>query len=462
MRRRPPALKRLSTALRWPVGVALTSWRYLWRTTPVHRRELLGSIRDDAPPDLPADGDDDGLQPPEDGVGPLVHRLYRTQIRGSGMSPEELMEAIEADLDALAPSEFASFQKVRGAEGRLVVGDEYIVRMPGPWDGPVRVVATTARSFRLATLEGHLEAGQIEFRATSGHQTLDFVIESWARSGDRLSDLLYTHLRMSKEVQLHMWTSVLERVVELSGGHRAGGIVITTRRVDDEGAGSRSGLGPRHRRALRRLAELADRPLNYDPDAQRPPSEQDGWHLDDLTEPLPHEPSGPPVEDGSWNVARELMRSYQVADPHVVRATYRQDAPLAGRDMLLQIRFAGLRFYVGVRVCDVYDETRTLDGRTARVFGWGYGTLEGHFEQGEMHYEVWKWLDTGDVEFRLHAFSRTARSGPPLLRLGYRLVGRREQLHFYRQVCMRMRRLTVAELETRRAVAYRAAVAGAA
>ena len=267
---------------------------------------------------------------------------------------------------------------------------------------------------------------------------------------------------MSKEVQLHMWTSVLERVVELSGGHRAGGIVITTRRVDDEGAGSRSGLGPRHRRALRRLAELADRPLNYDPDAQRPPSEQDGWHLDDLTEPLPHEPSGPPVEDGSWNVARELMRSYQVADPHVVRATYRQDAPLAGRDMLLQIRFAGLRFYVGVRVCDVYDETRTLDGRTARVFGWGYGTLEGHFEQGEMHYEVWKWLDTGDVEFRLHAFSRTARSGPPLLRLGYRLVGRREQLHFYRQVCMRMRRLTVAELETRRAVAYRAAVAGAA
>ena len=127
--------------------------------------------------------------------------------------------------------------------------------------------------------------------------------------------------------------------------------------------------------------------------------------------------------------------------------------------MLLQIRFLGLRLYVGVRVCDVYDETRTVDGRTARVFGWGYGTLEGHFEEGQMHYEVWKWLDTGDVEFRLHAYSRAARSGPVLLRLGFRLVGRREQLDFYRQVCLRMRRLTAAERETRRAAAYRAAVA---
>ena len=43
---------------------------------------------------------------------------------------------------------------------------------------------------------------------------LEFRIESWARAGDRLSNLLYDRLRMSKEVQLHMWTSVLERVAE--------------------------------------------------------------------------------------------------------------------------------------------------------------------------------------------------------------------------------------------------------
>ena len=55
-----------------------------------------------------------------------------------------------------------------------------------------------------------------------------------------------------------------------------------------------------------------------------------------MTEPLPAEPSGASAPDGTWETARSLMLRYQVADPAVVRATYRHDAPLAGRDMLLQ------------------------------------------------------------------------------------------------------------------------------
>ena len=112
----------------------------------------------------------------------------------------------------------------------MAVGDEYVVRMPGPWDGPVRVVDRTPTSFRFVTLAGHLEAGQIRFSAEGG-DLLEFKIESWAQSGDRLSNLLYHHLRMSKEVQLHMWISVLERVAELSGGRLTGGIEIRTHRV---------------------------------------------------------------------------------------------------------------------------------------------------------------------------------------------------------------------------------------
>jgi Domain of unknown function (DUF1990) len=104
--------------------------------------------------------------------------------------------------------------------------------MPGPWDGPVRVAKTSPRSFRLVTLAGHLEAGQIEFRATNGDQ-VGFEIESWARSGDRLSELLYDRLRISKEVQFHMWTSFLERVVTIAGGKRDGGLRIETRKVTE-------------------------------------------------------------------------------------------------------------------------------------------------------------------------------------------------------------------------------------
>ena len=76
--------------------------------------------------------------------------------------------------------------------------------------------------------------------------------------------------------------------------------------------------------------------------------------------------------------------------------------------MLLLIRFAGVRFGVGVRIGGTYEWTRDVDGRPARVYGWYYDTLEGHFERGRMHYEVWKWLDSGEVQFRLHAVSRAA------------------------------------------------------
>jgi uncharacterized protein (UPF0548 family) len=426
----------------------------MWSTTPVHRWEMTGSWPADAPPELPGGVDQKELQRMEDGVGPLLHRIYRTEIVGSATTPEELMGELFEDLDRVAPSEFATFQKLEGGE-RLNEGDEWIVRMPGPWNGPVRVVAVDAASFRLATLQGHLEAGQIEFRASEDHRAISFEIESWARSGDLMSHLFYTHLRLSKEVQLHMWSSVLRRIVELAGGTMRQGILITTRLVEEgelPGGRGEDGTG---RGTDRRLAALAGRPVNFDTAKIDDFAADKRWQVDDMVEPLPHEGSGPPVEGGSWLVARDLMDRYQLADPAVVTASYDKDAPLAGRDMLLTIRFWGLRFKVGVRIGEVYEDTLELEGREVLVFGWSYRTLEGHFEQGQMHYELWKWLDTGDVEFRVHGVSRTADSGPLLARIGFRLVGRPNQLRFYRQVCRRVKRLTEAQLETDRAAASR-------
>jgi uncharacterized protein DUF1990 len=201
----------------------------MWRTTPFHRSEVVGRLPGDAPPEIGPGVSADELQ--LDGVGPLFHRVYRARIRETDVAPEALITTITADPDRVAPSEFASFNKVLGDEGAMAVGDEYVVRMPGPWDGPVRVVERTPSSFRFATLDGHLESGQIEFSARRD-ALLEFRIESWARAGDRLSNLLYDRLRMSKEIQLHMWTSVLERVAALAGGRLTGGIEIRTRRVD--------------------------------------------------------------------------------------------------------------------------------------------------------------------------------------------------------------------------------------
>ena len=121
-----------------------------------------------------------------------------------------------------------------------------------------------------------------------------------------------------------------------------------------------------------------------------------------------------------------------------MRAVYHSEDPLEGRDMLLEVRFWGLRFRFGVRVSGVIDELREVERRDVRVWGWSYATLQGHLETGQMDYEVWKWLDSGAVEFRIHVVSRSSRIGNPIIRLGFRLFGRREQVRFAKRACERM------------------------
>lgn len=235
MPRRPTATRRWLTAATWPAGIALTGWDYMWRSTPMHRSERLEGPDSWRPaPAVKAASLGEEIQDSESGYGPLFHRRYRTRIREAALGPEEIMSVLKADLNRAAPTTFARFQKVHGNRRIMRIGDEYVVRMPGPWDGPVRVIETAPCTFRLATLTGHLEAGQIEFRAGPAERgQVAFEIESWARSSGRVSNLLYHRLRFAKEIQAHMWISFLEGVVSLSGGRMTGGIEMKTRRIEE-------------------------------------------------------------------------------------------------------------------------------------------------------------------------------------------------------------------------------------
>jgi uncharacterized protein (UPF0548 family) len=196
-------------------------------------------------------------------------------------------------------------------------------------------------------------------------------------------------------------------------------------------------------RTERRLAALHGAELNF---ALRPPAEytpERGWHADALSQPLPGESPGEPVAGGPWEVARLLVADYRAADPALVRATWDPAAPLLGRDMLLELRLYRLvSVHAGVRVTRVWDETRGGE----RVFGFEYATLTGHVEMGRMDYEVVKRLNDGAIDFRLHAHSRASGEGPPWVRLGFRLFGRRQQLRFYARCCDRIARLTARQL----------------
>ena len=422
--KRPAPTRRWLTAASWPVGIALTSWDYMWRTTPMHRQEVFSSTSPTLP-ELAAEFSAEEVQGPRDGTGPLFHRRYRTRMRDCRFDADQLMEAIRHNPNAAAPTTFARFQRVDGGRHGLSAGDEFVVRMPGPWDGPVRVVQAGPRSFRLATLPGHLEAGQIEFRvAPDGEGRLMFEIESWARSSSRLVDLLYHRLRIAKEVQAHMWISFLERVVRLSGGGMTGGIELHTERVV-----ARLVTDPRlpdSPRVARRLAALDGQPLNFDLAALRDVSGVGGWEVTDLCQRLPDEAPGPPVEGGSWPIARRLMRGYEFADPSIVRAYYDPELPLERRDVRPKLRALRLlHLFVGVRVGDVYEETRQLDGRRARVWGWNYRTLAGHVEMGQMGWEVWKWLGDGAGSSSASTPSPARRPIPnPVVRVGFHVLRR--------------------------------------
>ena len=153
------------------------------------------------------------------------------------------------------------------------------------------------------------------------------------------------------------------------------------------------------------------------------------------------EPPGPPVPSGPWQTACQLVSQYEFADGPILRAVYRGDQELLGRDMLLEGRFWGLRFYLGVRISGVINETQDTQNGPERIWGWSYQTLQGHLEQGRLAYNVIKNLNTGQVMFQVSGYSRPASIPNPLIRWGFRLFGHWTQQRFYRNVQARMRRL---------------------
>ena len=123
---------------------------------------------------------------------------------------------------------------------------------------------------------------------------------------------------------------------------------------------------------------------------------------------------------------------------------YRKGDDLLGRDMLMEGRFYGLRFYFGVRITGVFDEKRDTSHGPERVWGWCYETLQGHLEQGRISFEVIKNRATGQVGFRVTGYSRRSHIRSPLVRWASGVFGRWTQQRYYRAVQRRLYELVQA------------------
>jgi len=153
------------------------------------------------------------------------------RVDGARRSPRELIDALARNMNRAVVPGVARFDYV-AAGGSLDVGDELVVRMPGPWDGPVRVLQRDDTSVRLGTLVGHLEAGQIEFAARDlPDGGMEFGVTTWARAGDPVADVLYSRLGLAKQIQYLLWVEFCVRAAEVAGGRLRDGVSVRTRTV---------------------------------------------------------------------------------------------------------------------------------------------------------------------------------------------------------------------------------------
>ncbi len=210
---------------------------------------------------------------------------------------------------------------------------------------------------------------------------------------------------------------------------------------------------PDWRRHAERLDALREARYNVDLDQREDYTAAAGWHLDRYDADLPPEPPGPPLPPddprASFEIAWGLVRNYDFPDPKLIVGIYSPDDPLPGRPMLLRARFLGFTFWFGVRIGREINEVRETEAGRVHVRGMDYATLEGHFERGQITFEIRKTESTGAVAFHVDAFSQRDRIRNPFYRLGFAIFGRMLQKRFARTASERMQRFTAEALRAR-------------
>ncbi|CAN5666800.1 hypothetical protein BH10BDE1_BH10BDE1_15850 [soil metagenome] len=178
----------------------------------------------------------------DDGVGPLYHRSYTVVVESSWAHALTVMRQFQSNLNDFSPKTMCRFEKTKGDEHALDTGDEFQIHITGPWNGPVRVAASCETSFTLATLEGHMEAGEIRFSIEPVTDTfVRFKVESFAKSKDAIVDFIYDKIPIAKFFQTEMWRSVCGSVAERLRAERNDGptgevfaVEVKTERRDEE------------------------------------------------------------------------------------------------------------------------------------------------------------------------------------------------------------------------------------
>jgi hypothetical protein len=165
-----------------------------------------------------------GLQLPGTGFGQIFGRSFTTGLMSPSKSSREIMSAlrrninqfstIRAPLGKLNPAD-SSFTCVSGPDcSEITVGNIY--QVDGPlWINPyVMTTEATESLVEFTTMQGHPEAGVIQFSAQDFEAGTVFSINSQGQAATMLNYALY--LTAGYDIQTRIWTNFVRNVREFA------------------------------------------------------------------------------------------------------------------------------------------------------------------------------------------------------------------------------------------------------
>lgn len=160
---------------------------------------------------------------PSEGVGSLERQRYWADVRGSRMSAGELFQMVRSEFYTLPPEGLMEVGPEPGTTPGLDEGETLTLALPLRGNIQVRCVEVKDRVATCVTLEGHPLSGVIRFMV---EEPVAGVVRFEVRSYTRSSDIVdYVGMKtFGKVAQSAAWNTVVERVVERSGGEAEGGV----------------------------------------------------------------------------------------------------------------------------------------------------------------------------------------------------------------------------------------------
>jgi hypothetical protein len=194
----------------------------VFRIEPTTLEEGLKKLADAQPEQLP-----------DEGVGTLSRKRFWADISGSRLTAEELFERFRRDFNEATPG-IVDAEVEPGTQCNLEMGATLTMSLPARGNIQVRVQELTPVKATLVTLDGHPLAGAVRFLAEQRGDQVRFEAQVYDRPAS-LADWLVMKT-VGESVQARTWESLVQRMVQESGGAAPRGIQQSEEGLDEHQA----------------------------------------------------------------------------------------------------------------------------------------------------------------------------------------------------------------------------------